>query len=77
MRILYVPVGSDYDSLINQITEKLRLPGPPDVKYKDKDGTFILITDDEDLALGIRSGDVWELDGRSRVQPEWDLWISL
>lgn len=77
MRIIYVPVGSDYDSLINRITEKLKLPGPPDVKYKDEDGTLILITDDEDLALGIRSGNVWELDGTSREQPEWDLWVSL
>jgi hypothetical protein len=57
--------------------EKLRLPEPPGIQYRDEEGSLILITDDEDLALGIRSGNVWELNGTSREQPEWDLWVTL
>jgi hypothetical protein len=77
IRTIHVPVGSDFAFLTAKVQDKLGLPGPFKIKYKDEEGSLILVTDDEDLSLGIRTGDVWEVNGVPRDQPEWDLWVSL
>jgi hypothetical protein len=55
-----------------RIQEKISVHDSLIIKYKDERGTLVMITDDEDLVLGM---EICKVIG-SHGKHEWELWVS-
>ena len=71
--MIRIPDSVDYHQLLLHVQNKFDLDERPVLKYEDEEGTLILITDDEDLSLGLITAGVLGPEG-VRSTDEWELW---